>query len=100
MACWVRPESRFLWIHIQKNLDSGLPGLADRHLRETTVFPDLLISISGKPLSSRTCRSASQGNHCLPGLADQHLKETTVFTDLLIGISRKPLSSRTCRSAS
>ena len=49
MACWVRPESRFLWIHIQKNLDSGLPGLADRHLRENTVFPDLPIGIPGKP---------------------------------------------------
>ena len=35
-------------IRIQKNLDSGLPGLADRHLRETTVFPDLLIGISGE----------------------------------------------------
>src|SRR6266850_1333136 len=86
MACWVRPESRFLWIHIQKNLDSGLPGLADRHLRENTVFPDLLISISGKPLSSRTCRSASQGNHCLPGLADRHPGETTGFPDTLFHV--------------
>src|SRR5882672_7949517 len=55
MACWVRPESRFFWIRIQKNLDSGLPGLADRHLRENTVFPDLLISISGKSPVSPTC---------------------------------------------
>src|SRR6266850_6469153 len=83
MACWVRPESRFLWIHIQKNLDSGLPGLADQHLRENTVFPDLLISISRKRLSSRTCRSASQGKDCLPGLADRHLGETTGFPEKL-----------------
>src|SRR5882762_7002679 len=63
-------------------------------------FPDLLISISGKPLVSRTCRSASRGNHWFAGLADRHLGETTGFPDLLISISGKPLVSRTCWSAS
>src|SRR6266403_1300497 len=63
-------------------------------------FPDLLISISGKPLVCRTCRSASRGNHWFAGLADRHLGETTGFPDLLISISGKPLVCRTCRSAS
>src|SRR3989442_3090622 len=83
LACWVTAESRFFWIRIQKNLDSR-------------VFPDLLISISGKPLVSRTCWSASRGNHWFPGLAGRHLGETTGFPDLLVGISGKPLVSPTC----
>ena len=33
----------------------AFPGLANRHLRETTGFPDLLIGISGKPPVSATC---------------------------------------------
>src|SRR6266403_3964579 len=59
-------------------------------------FPDLLISISGKPLVCRTCRSASRGNHWFAGLAGRHLGETTGFPDLLISISGKPVVSPTC----
>src|SRR6267378_4478413 len=110
LACWVTAESRFFWIRIQKNLDSRVSrtcrsasrgnhwfaGLADRHLGETTGFPDLLVGISGKPLVSRTCWSASRGNHWFPGLAGRHLGETTGFPDLLISISGKPVVSPTC----
>src|SRR5439155_26684100 len=79
---------------------SRVPGLAGPHLGEEAVFPDLLVRISGKKPSSRSCWSASQGRSHLPGLAGPHLGEEAIFPDLLVRISGKKRSSRTCLSAS
>jgi hypothetical protein len=112
-AGWVLADSRFFLSGLKIFLESlasrtcrssswgkqWFPGLVDRHLGETTAFPDLSIVISGKPLLSRTCRSLSRGNQCFPGLADRHLRETSAFPDLSIVISGKPVVSRTCRSS-
>src|SRR5438105_1735501 len=42
----------FLDWHQDSFLKGRLPGLADQHLEEECIFPDLLISISGKKASS------------------------------------------------
>ena len=44
-----------------------LPERAGSHVAEAAVFPDLLISMSRKPPSSRTCWFACRGNRQLPG---------------------------------
>src|SRR2546426_42509 len=66
------------------------PGLASRHVGETTGFPDLPVVMSGKPPVSRTCGSSCRGNHRFPGLVGRHVGETTGFPDLPVVMSGKP----------
>src|SRR3989442_744344 len=55
---FARPHSVVLTLKSGRKVPSreiAFPGLANRHLREITGFPDLLIGISGKPPVSATC---------------------------------------------